>query len=55
MGDILSKLICCGEEVKEQVVYKQIEILHVKADILIEDELQSALHSYYLKKKQIKT
>jgi hypothetical protein len=51
MGDILIKLICCGEEVKDPVIYKQIEILHVKADILIEDELKSALHNYYLKNK----
>jgi hypothetical protein len=48
MGDILSKMICCGEEVRQEpITYRQIEIVHVKANILTEDELQSALHNYY--------
>jgi hypothetical protein len=49
MGDILSKLICCGEEVRQEpITYRHIEILHVTANILIDDELQTALHNYYL-------
>jgi hypothetical protein len=54
MGDILSKLICCGEEVhKEPITCRHIEILHVKANILIEEELKSALHNNYSKNKYI--
>ena len=63
MGDILSKLICCGDRVvedKEPVLYRHTEIerhtetLSIKSNIpLSSDELETAIKFYRLKNNKI--
>ena len=63
MGDILSKLICCGDRVvedREPVLYRHTEIerhtetLTIKSNIpLSSDELGTAIQFYRLKNNKI--